>query len=102
MPWTILSPSALSAADRTPRTIHVSPTGNDKADGTAEKPLKSLKRACSFAESGDTIQLAPGAYSGEVKTRVPAVTITGPASAVISSPGERGWKSSTTRRLSAA
>jgi hypothetical protein len=80
----------LNAAHRSPHTLHVSPAGNDKAEGTADEPLKSLKRALAVAESGDTIQLSAGAYAGEVKTRVPAVTITGPTSAVISSPGERG------------
>jgi len=84
----LVSPSAAALA--APRTIHVAPTGSDNADSSAEKPLKSLKRALALAETGDTIQLAPGAYAGKVKTRVPAVTMTGPASAIISSPGERG------------
>ena len=71
-------------------TLHVSPAGNDKAAGTADKPLKSLAKALEFAGEGDTIELAPGKYDGEVKTRVTGVTISGQPGAILSSPGNRG------------
>lgn len=77
------------AADRVPRTIHVSPAGSDKAAGTDQQPLQSLQRALELAETGDTIQLADGTYAGKVKTRLGGVTLVGSAKAIISAPSER-------------
>jgi hypothetical protein len=79
-----------SAAEKNPRILHVSPAGSDKAVGTADKPLRSLKKALELAATGDTIELIAGNYAGEVKTRVSGVTVHGPAEAIISSPGNRG------------
>jgi hypothetical protein len=73
-----------------PRTIYVAPAGSDKAEGTAEKPLKTLKRALALATLGDTIQLAAGKYAGDVKTAAAGVTIAGPVEAVIAAPSNRG------------
>ena len=77
------------AADPVPRTIYVSPQGSDKAVGTQAEPLQTLKQALARAEAGDTIRLAAGNYSGNVKTRVSGIIIEGPAEAIISTP-ERG------------
>src|SRR5436190_10339198 len=84
----LLSTSALAVAAA--KTIHVSPAGNDKAEGTADKPLKTLKKALATAASGDTIELAAGAYRGDVQTIVGGVTIAGPADAIVSAPSNRG------------
>jgi len=73
-----------------PRTIHVSPSGSDKADGSADRPLKTLEKAMSLAATGDTIELAAGRYEGDVKTAASGVTISGPGEAVISASGNRG------------
>ncbi len=44
-------------------TYYVSPNGNDKNDGLAEKTaFKSINKAVSYAEAGNTIQLADGLY----------------------------------------
>ena len=50
-----------------PRTIHVSPSGSDKADGSADRLLKTLEKAMTLAMSGDTIELAAGQYEGDVR-----------------------------------
>jgi hypothetical protein len=75
-----------SAAVAAERTIHVAPTGNDQAVGSSEAPLLTLKKALAIAETGDTIRLSGGHYAGNVKTRVPRVTIEGYGEAVISTP----------------
>jgi len=81
-----LAPAIVTA----PHTIHVAPSGSDKAAGAADAPLQTLNRALALAEAGDTIQLAPGTYAGKVKTRVAGVRISGSSDAIISSRGERG------------
>jgi parallel beta-helix repeat protein len=79
-----------NTATAAPKVLHVSPAGSDKAAGTAVKPLKSLQKALELAATGDTIELAAGNYTGEVKTRVSGVTISGRPGASVSSPGNRG------------
>lgn len=79
-----------NAAAYAAKTIHVSPGGNDKAEGTAEKPLKTIKKALATAASGDTVELAAGAYRGDVQTIASGVTIAGLAEAVVSAPSNRG------------
>jgi hypothetical protein len=79
-----------AAAQAAPRTIHVSPTGNDKALGTADLPLKTLKKALGTAANGDTVVLSAGAHRGDVQTTVAGVTIEGPADAIVSAPSNRG------------
>ena len=73
------------------RTVFVSPTGNDKADGSEARPLKTLKKALDTAAAGDEIRLAAGVYVGAVKTAAERVTISGPPEAIVSGPaGRRG------------
>lgn len=42
--------------------IVVSPSGSDSADGTLERPFRTIARALSEARPGDTIQLRTGIY----------------------------------------
>lgn len=44
------------------RTIYVSPSGSDRARGSAKAPLASLKAALGKASPGDTIYLRGGVY----------------------------------------
>jgi hypothetical protein len=81
---------AAASTSAAPRTIYVSPAGSDQAAGTADKPLKTLKKAVALAVTGDTIELAAGQYAGNAQTRVAGVTIAGPAAAIVSSPGDHG------------
>lgn len=52
----------------TPYNYYVSPTGNDSAAGTASAPWKTLARAARAARPGTTIRVAPGTYTGNIKT----------------------------------
>ncbi len=70
----------------TAATIHASPSGDDRDDGSDGHPVRSLKRAIELADTGDTIRLAAGDYEGRVKTQCPGVTIEGPADAIIRGP----------------
>lgn len=44
----------------------VSPTGNDKFDGSQEKPFLTINHANTVATDKDTITLFPGVYSGKI------------------------------------
>ena len=69
----------------------VSPEGDDAAAGTDSQPLQSLEAALEQAQSGDTIDLQPGVYTGEVQTQRAGVTITGAKDAIVRGPeDERG------------
>jgi hypothetical protein len=50
------------------RTLHVAPTGDDAAPGTARRPLRTLQRAADLATAGTTVEVAPGRY-GPVVSR---------------------------------
>lgn len=45
---------------------YVSPTGNDSNPGTQEKPWKTLAKAGSTAQAGDTVILMDGEYVGQL------------------------------------
>jgi hypothetical protein len=49
-------------------TLHVSPTGDDAAPGTAQSPLRSLARAAELARPGTRILVAAGRYPGPLVT----------------------------------
>lgn len=57
---------ALGAA----RTLYVSPKGDDANPGTAARPFRSLARAARAVQPGTTVLVAPGQYSGGVRTLV--------------------------------
>jgi hypothetical protein len=57
--------------------IYVSPTGNDAtADGSIDKPYKSINAALAAAQSGDTIILRGGTYREGINVRVRSSNIT--------------------------
>jgi hypothetical protein len=45
-----------------PRTLYVSPKGNDASDGSLAKPLKSINAAAQRAQAGDTVAVRAGTY----------------------------------------
>lgn len=47
-------------------TLHVSPTGDDAAEGTAAAPFRTVQRAAEAAQPGDTVLVAPGVYRERV------------------------------------
>jgi hypothetical protein len=51
------------------KTVHVSPTGREDAEGTEENPLLSLQKAADRARAGDTILLHGGVYTQTVIMR---------------------------------
>lgn len=63
-------------------TIYVAPWGDDRAAGTVESPLRTVRHAVWRANSGDAIVLREGIYRENVQ-------ILGKAVALASAPGER-------------
>jgi hypothetical protein len=49
--------------------LHVAVTGSDDADGSAERPLRTINRAATVAEPGDTVVVHAGEYREWVKPR---------------------------------
>ncbi|NLZ63949.1 MAG: hypothetical protein GX902_09085, partial [Lentisphaerae bacterium] len=50
-----------------PRTYHLSPNGDDQADGlTPQTAWRSMKKACLAACAGDTFLIQPGSYYDEL------------------------------------
>ena len=47
--------------------IHVRPTGNDSASGTADQPYLTINKAASVAQPGDTVIVHGGTYREWVK-----------------------------------
>jgi hypothetical protein len=78
----LLAAAGFASATTTPATTYnyyVSPTGNDSAAGTKTAPFKTLARAAKSAvKAGTTVWVAPGTYTGGIKT-----TASGSASARI-------------------
>jgi hypothetical protein len=48
--------------------LYVSPKGSDSSPGTALRPFRSLGRAAAAARPGTLVLVAPGSYSGGVRT----------------------------------
>jgi hypothetical protein len=56
---------AAATADAAPlRTLYVSPTGNDAADGGAITPWRTLQRAANLVRAGDLVIVRAGHYAG--------------------------------------
>jgi hypothetical protein len=72
-----VSPAAV-VIPSTPYKLYVSPNGNDSSAGTATAPFRTLARAARSTRAGTTVFVAPGTYTGNLKT-----TIHGSASARI-------------------
>lgn len=58
--------TALACAGLAAQDFHLSPTGDDAADGAAEHPWKTLARANRALHPGDRAILWPGTYSGSI------------------------------------
>ena len=48
----------------TTRTLYVSPSGNDKAFGSAQAPWRTLQKAADATRPGDTVLVSAGSYAG--------------------------------------
>ena len=57
-----LAVAVLVARGLSAGTIEVSPNGDDAGRGTAERPLKTIRKAVSMAKPGDTIAIRAGTY----------------------------------------
>jgi hypothetical protein len=68
----LLAAAGAASATTTPATTYnyyVSPTGSDSAAGTKTAPFKTLARAAQVAtKASTTVWVAPGTYTGGVKT----------------------------------
>ncbi|ATQ77565.1 hypothetical protein CR152_25975 [Massilia violaceinigra] len=65
------APAALApAVPSTTYNFYVAPNGNDKNAGTAAAPFKTLARASKAAKPSTTVFVAPGTYTGGIKTTV--------------------------------
>jgi hypothetical protein len=47
---------------------YVSPDGDDSAEGTADRPLRTIQRAVARAQAGDVVQVRAGFYEERVAT----------------------------------
>jgi hypothetical protein len=78
----LLAAAGAASATTTPATTYnyyVSPTGSDSAAGSKTAPFKTLAKAAQVAtKAGTTVWVAPGTYTGGIKT-----TASGTASARI-------------------
>ncbi|WP_020656176.1 DUF1565 domain-containing protein [Massilia niastensis] len=48
--------------------LYVAPGGSDSSPGTRAEPFRTLGRAAQVASAGTTVHVAPGSYSGGVRT----------------------------------
>ncbi|MFI7426685.1 DUF1565 domain-containing protein [Micromonospora sp. NPDC049836] len=49
--------------------FHVATSGSDRADGSAERPFRTINRAAGVAQPGDTVLVHAGEYREWVKPR---------------------------------
>ncbi|NHZ61368.1 right-handed parallel beta-helix repeat-containing protein [Massilia genomosp. 1] len=75
-----------SVAARPGSALYVSPQGADDNPGSATRPFRTLARAARAVAPGTTVYVAPGLYSGGVKT-----TASGRADARIAFVSTRRW-----------
>lgn len=50
--------------------LYVAPGGSDSHPGTRSEPLRTLTRAAQLATPGTTVHVAPGSYSGAIRTTI--------------------------------
>lgn len=62
-------PFGVGDADRSPGTFYVSTEGDDRSDGSLERPWKSIAFAVDEAIAGDTIVFLPGEYAGILRPK---------------------------------
>jgi len=63
------SPAMAAATPATTYNYYVSPTGSDSNPGTSAAPFKTLKKAAAVAaRASTTVFVAPGTYTGGIKT----------------------------------
>lgn len=82
----------------TGRTYYISPTGDDRGAGTADRPWRTVNRATSSGalRPGDTVRVAKGLYVERVRLRGSGsstrghITLRGDAGAVIRDPQPNG------------
>ncbi|MBR7139379.1 MAG: right-handed parallel beta-helix repeat-containing protein [Lentisphaeria bacterium] len=85
------------ARDRAPRTLYVSVTGNDLADGSSQTPFRTVSRAAMAAAPGDTVLVGKGTYPESV-----FVPVSGTAAKPITfkaAPGVEVWLDGASRRF---
>ena len=51
------------------RVYHVSPTGDDAADGSEAKPWRTIQKAAITVTAGDTVMIAAGVYNERVAVK---------------------------------
>ncbi len=73
--------------DQAPRTLYVSPTGDDTADGSETQPLRSISRAAELVSPGDTVLIRGGEYADTLD-----VVVSGSAQRPITFRGAKGEK----------
>jgi hypothetical protein len=61
-------PDAVLLARANREALYVSPKGLDSNPGTSERPFRSLARAARAVRAGTTVYVAPGEYSGGLRT----------------------------------
>ena len=49
--------------------LHVAMTGSDSADGSADRPFRTINRAAAVARAGDTVIVHAGEYREWVRPR---------------------------------
>ena len=72
------------------RILHVSPDGNDTiGNGDQGNPYRTIQRAIDMAQDWDTIEVAPGTYSGSITVDKRNVTVIGesPDTSILDSDG---------------
>ena len=52
-----------------PDVLHVATTGSDSADGSSDRPLRTISRAADLAMAGDTVVVHEGVYREWVRPR---------------------------------
>ncbi|NND74108.1 MAG: DUF1565 domain-containing protein [Ilumatobacter sp.] len=79
---------------RAAATIHVDPAGADHADGTADRPVRTVARAVKLARDGDRIVVGSGTYHEQVQVYGKAVELAAAPGATVVFDGAtevHGW-----------